>query len=223
MRPKTKTLTILAPMFAIVALMAIPTMAQAELQMQCGTVECANGATLKGQSSNLKVQLQTGATDEGELKCTSSTFTGTLASSQGNTIEGGVTSDALSGCTAKGISADVQTNVSAAHPARLKGEMGGGGKVTVTLLPNSQQTKLRATAQLQVFGFSVATCVFGAESAQRNVETQTDTESGTQLEAVVLEESNSSECGTVGTTKGDISGSGQLEDTSGNAVVVHSI
>jgi hypothetical protein len=212
-------LSILVPVVAIVAAMAVPALAQAQLQAQCGSSECANGATLKGQSSNIVVKTQN---PSGELKCTGAAFTGTLSNNQAETIEGEATSDTLTGCTANGITADATTNISASHPALLKAQAGGEGKVSVTLSPNSQQTKLQFTVQLQVFGFSVATCVFGGTGAHHTVGVQTDTESAEEKEAVTLESSNSSECGTVGTTKGDISGSGQLENASGNAVVVHS-
>jgi hypothetical protein len=231
-----KILTVLAPVFAIVAFMAIPTMAQAVVdQVQCGTVECANGATLKGQSSNLKTQVQTGATDEGELKCTSSTFTATLAEAQSSKqfeenkenlqeVQAEVTADTLTGCTAKGVTADVKTNASATHPWHLRAQVNHTtGQVTVHIFPNAQQTKVQFTVQPQVLGFSAATCTYGANSVQTMGTTQNDVATVEGNEQFLLEASNSSECGTVNTTKGDLSGSFQLENGAGEAVVVHSV
>jgi hypothetical protein len=215
---------VLAPAFAIVALMVVPAMAQATAQVQCGSVECANGAEFKGQSTNqvATVQNPNGTT----FGCSSTIFAGRLGAAQvaesgeEATVEGEVTSDTLSGCAAGGVTADIKSNATAAHPWPVKVQK-NGGQITFHMFPNAQQTRIRFTVQWQAFGFSVATCTFGARSIQIMGSTQSNlgaVEGANQLE---LEESNSSECGTVGTTTGDVSGEVAFENAASEAVVVH--
>jgi hypothetical protein len=233
-----KILTVLAPVAAIAAFMVVPAMAQATVmdQVQCGSVECANGAALKGQSSNLVTKTQS---PSGELKCTSSTFEGTLAEAQSDVevesnvqeVQGQITLDKLTGCTANGVPADVSTNATAAHPWHLQVQVNHTTKkITAHIKPNAQQTTIQFTVQVQVFGFSAATCTYGASSIQLSSEVQSDVSTieqeekeGAKVPQFTLEASNSSECGTVGTTKGHLTGSTQLENGAGEAVVVHSV
>jgi hypothetical protein len=220
-----KILTALAPLAAIVASVALPAFAQATVQTQCGSVECANGATIRSQISNLTTHVQNPA---GEMKCTGSTFEGTLGGAQAaesgeeeGTIEGEVSSDTLSGCTSNGVTADVKTNASAAHPWRLKVQKEKGGQVKNHILPNAQQERLQFTVQIQAFGFSVATCTLGATSIQAMGSTQSSNGGIEGTNQFVLEASNSSECGTVGTTTGDLTGTVSFENAEKEAVVIH--
>jgi hypothetical protein len=215
-----KILTVLAPVAAIVAFMALPALAQAAVQVQCGSSECAANTNVRGQATtNLKTQVQTGAKDEGELVCTGSTFEGKVENAQSETSTGIVTEDNLTGCTAKGVSADVKTNANAA---------GGGWQIHVQGAPSNEihiephtGQSITFTVQVQVFGFSAATCTYSSSGINLTSTAQSDTSSVKGNEQFVLTGSNSSECGTVGTTKGDLTGSFQLETNPGNAAVVY--
>jgi hypothetical protein len=238
-----KILTVLAPVAAIVAFMAIPALAQATTT-QCGTVLCANGAGIVGQSSNL---VTTTSNPTGELKCTGSEFQGTINAAQAVNIEGSVTKDVLSGCTANKVLAHVWTNASTEMEREQRTmadeqeqkkdgpwtlqiqQPEASGHVVAHLLPHTG-SKIEFTVQIQVFGFSVATCMYAAQDGSGNATSiqlegteQVDTLSVTGSNQFVLTESNSSECGTVGTTKGTLTGTIQNEtdEPSPKAVVVH--
>lgn len=222
-----KILTVLAPVAAIVAFMALPALAQAT-QVQCGGSECANGATIRGQSSNLVTTTNEGAT----ISCTGSTFTGTVTNNQGETIQGSITSDTLSGCSTKGLTAHITTNASAANPWSLhvqqpehQGEGAGQHEQVTAHLKPASGKKIEFQVQVQFFGFSVAHCTFATHAADESIqlmgEAQSDTMSVEGSNQFQLVGSNSSECGTVGTTEGTLTGSFQTETSTGAAVVVH--
>jgi hypothetical protein len=220
-----KILTALAPVAAIVAFMVVPAMAQAT-RAQCGTVDCGtSGATslIRGQSSNLKTQIQksqTNTTDEGTVECTSSTFQGNLTSNNAETIEGKVTADTLSGCVFKGLNTDITTNASTAPNWTLKVQQPDANGKAVAHLTGA----IRFKAQVQVVGFSVATCEFETANVQFSGKEQDDILNVEGSNQFMLVAADSSECGVVGETAGDLSGTFQIEtDVASNpaAVVVH--
>jgi hypothetical protein len=218
-----KILTALAPVAAIVVFTALPALAQAT-QAQCGAAECPVLFELRFQSSNLQMQIQTGEKDEGAISCASTTFEGTL-NNQSSTLPGKILFGSQAGCTAKGVSTDIKSNLSA-EPLGWRWSIQqpeADGQVTAHITPDPAGT-IRFTSQVQIFGASVATCVFEATSIQLMGNEHSDTlaiEGSNQFTLIERSGIAASECGTVGTTKGDLTGSFQLETKSGAAVVVH--
>ncbi len=214
-----KILTVLAPVFAIVAFMAIPAMAQAT-QVQCGGVECKEGEKIKGvATTNLTTTTQNPTKT---IVCTSSLFEGTLGAPQGEDITGTLTKDTLGGCSLGGLTTDIATNASTTAPWTLQVQQpeAGTGQVTAHLSATGGMT---FTAKVQIFGLVAATCVFEASSIQLMGEEKVDTlavEGTNQFLLVSRSGSAAGECGTVGTTTGDLTGSFQTETNPGNAAVV---
>jgi hypothetical protein len=212
-----KVLTVLVPITAIVVSMAIPSLAQAT-QAQCGaTGECASNATIRLQTTNFKLVTQA---PEFTIKCTAGTLAGTLNSSQAENLEGPITSDKFTGCES-GLTEDVSTNAAAAKWSLQIQQPDANGQVTAHLVPSAGNS-LSFTVQDQLFGSSVATCVYSGSTIQLMNTEQSDVFTVEGKEQLVLTASNNPElCGTVNTTKGDVSGSFQLENAAAEAVVVH--
>jgi hypothetical protein len=158
-----KILTVLAPVLAITAFMVIPAMAQAtSLQAPAGTTLGA-GAVIKGQSTNLKTETATEGKAGPTLTCTHSEFEGTLEAPVESMPHGKLTKDTLTGCTANGTTADINTNASTTAPWQVQVQQ--PDPTTGRTLMHITGT-LQFTVQPQVFGFSATTCDYSASGLQ---------------------------------------------------------
>lgn len=200
--------------------MAVSATARAT-QVQCGSIECENGAGFRFQSHKIVNRIQTPGGLNGEASCTNVEFRGTIEISQQEIIDEKITSDTLAGCSVKGVTSDTKTNASPSSPWQLQLQQPNvNGQVTGHIIGT-----LKFTEQIQVFGFSVATCVYQGSAVQLMGTEQSDTMSIEGSEQFTLVESNSSECGTVNETRNDLVGEVQFEtvETVPQSVVVHMV
>jgi hypothetical protein len=225
-----KVLSGLVPVAAVMAFMAVPSVAQAT-QVQCGAAQCAANALIRGQGTKAFIsQTQTPHTEQ---KCTASSFQGAVQSARGVHADGHITTATFTGCTVFDQSGThtihISTNASAAAPWKVQIQQpDAAGNVTAHILP-AAGSSIQFSAQIQEFGFSVATCHFQSTDVQLQGTEQLDTATVEgQFQLHGRQEGLAGLCGTIeppqaNATLGHLTGEVQLEthEATPKAVVVH--
>lgn len=166
-----KILAVCASVAIVVALMAIPVIAQAT-QVQESGKELANGSALTLQSTNLKMTTQTeGGEEKSSLFCKDSELEGTLVQNQAKDPVFEIPTTKFSTCDLLFADVDITTNASAKEPwqVRVQEPIFLTGQTTVHIEPYQSGAKgklLEIRAQFQQSGVSYADCNYIAKSIQ---------------------------------------------------------
>jgi hypothetical protein len=220
-----KILTHLVTPATFAVALAAPTVAQAT-KIQGGGAALAAGAVVKANSANFKVTLQNNHVAAGALECTGFQFEGKVLSNEVASPVVNMEKTTATGCTVKGFTADLTTNAAAAAPWPLEVQQPAADGTILTHLYGFGGGEIIAKVQMQAFGIDVATCEYASPSIQL-----TGHEAGADNDVLTVEAgeqfilksragTSAAECGTVNMTRGDLTGTFQVETAAGAAVTV---
>jgi hypothetical protein len=163
-----KILMAFSPIAAIVALMAIPAIAQAT-QLQINGKEAANGAPISAQSTDLALKIEDSAGKAlDEFKCSHSEFNGKVTQNQGTHGVAQIEEGKFKNNCVSALGFDIDMSINAPWVVQIQ-KPDAGGKFIAHIEPDPGHTAtVQFRAQLQSLGTSIATCDYTAPTVQAN-------------------------------------------------------